>query len=80
MLDDDRRPCAFFGRPIQARVVDCDRCASAEVFRELEVVLSVETSGIGGDQHQPAEGAPGGDERDDHCGRHSELVQDLVVR
>jgi len=51
VLDDDGGTRAFLGRSIQAGVVDRDRGAAAEMLREFEVVLVVETRGVGRDQH-----------------------------
>ena len=80
MLDDDGRTRTLLGRSVEACVVDRDRRTAAEVLRELEVVFVVETRGVGRDEHEPAESASGGGERDDHRRRHSELVENFVVR
>ena len=80
MLDDDGCTRPLFGSSVQTSVVNRDRGTASEMLGELEIVLAVEAGGIGRHEHQPAEGSPGGRERNDHRRLHAELVEDLVVR
>ena len=79
MRDDDRRPCPTLSLGVQARIVDRDGCAAAQMLGELEVVLVVEPLGIGRDEHQRTERAAGGGQRHAHRRLHAELPQDLVM-